>query len=200
MNWISNLLHHSLIVDTCSLIVAQQAHLTGQLQRNFLKYDPKNLRGKTTSCKFFNCHNKISKMSFLCTTLVFSQMSETLIAIIDIVSGTLQATQCSSFSRNGVDFSEITVNQGWIKNRLPVLFRIDSFKTQIDYRQFQKILLVIDSFGPNRCGKYGLKSFGILGFSPHTHLSLLNIESTMQVDDILRHCLKNIDLCFWKFW
>ena len=90
--------------------------------------------------------------------------------------------------------------QGWIKSRLPVVFRTDSFKTPIDSRQFQKFLLVIDSFGPNRCGKYGLKSFGILGFSPHTHLSLLYIESAMRVDDILQHCLKNIDLCFWKFW
>ena len=60
--------------------------------------------------------------------------------------------------------------QGWIKSPLPVLFRTDSFKT---HRQFQKSILVIDSFGPNRCGKYELKSFGILGFSPHTQLSLL---------------------------
>ena len=98
----------------------------------------------------------------------------------------------------------------WFDNILPTLLEkywlmfleilIDSFKTQIDYRQFQKFLLVIDSFGPNRCGKYGLKSFSILGFSPHTHLSLLYIESAMRVDDILQHCLKNIDLCFWKFW
>ena len=43
--------------------------------------------------------------------------------------------------------------QGWIKSSLPVLFRTDSFRTQIDYRQFQKFLLVIDSFGPNICGK-----------------------------------------------
>ena len=58
---------------------------------------------------------------------------------------------------------EANVNQGWIKSRLPVLFRTDSFKIQIDYRQFQKFLFVIDSFRPNTCGKYVLKSFRILG-------------------------------------
>ena len=36
---------------------------------------------------------------------------------------------------------------------MSVLFRTDSFKTQIDFRQFQKFLRVIDRFGPNRCGK-----------------------------------------------
>ena len=55
---------------------------------------------------------------------------------------------------------------------------------------FLKIL--IDSFGPNKCGKYGLKSFGILGFSPHTLLSLLYIESAMRADYIFQAMLKNI--------
>ena len=97
-------------------------------------------------------------------------------------------------------FSTRRLIQGWIKSCLPVLFRTDSFKTEIDNRQFQKSLLVIDSFGPIRCGKHGLKSFGILGFGLHTHLSLLYIESAMRVDNFLQHSLKNIDLCFWKFW
>ena len=39
------------------------------------------------------------------------------------------------------------------KKPLAGLFRTDSFRTKIDHRQFQKFLLVIDSFGPNRCGK-----------------------------------------------
>ena len=65
--------------------------------------------------------------------------------------------------RRLVSIDTLTI-QGWIKSRLLVLFRtdsfkthIDSFKTHIDYRQFQKFLLVVDSFGPNRCGKYVLK-------------------------------------------
>ena len=49
------------------------------------------------------------------------------------------------------------------KSRVFVLFRTDSFKTHIDYRQCQKFLLVVDSFGPSRCGKYVLKSFRIFG-------------------------------------
>ena len=36
------------------------------------------------------------------------------------------------------------------------------------YRQFQKFLLVIDSFGPNRCRKYVLKSLRILGQRKYT--------------------------------
>ena len=43
--------------------------------------------------------------------------------------------------------------QGWIKSCLPGLFRPDSFRTLIYYRQFQKFLLVKDNFGPNRFGK-----------------------------------------------
>ena len=36
------------------------------------------------------------------------------------------------------------------------------------YRQFQKFLLVIDSFGPNRCRKYVLNSLRILGQRKYT--------------------------------
>ena len=45
------------------------------------------------------------------------------------------------------------MDQGWIKSRLPGLFRPDSFRTLMYYRQFQKFLLVTDNFGPNRFGK-----------------------------------------------
>ena len=55
--------------------------------------------------------------------------------------------------RNYSRYRRIICTQGWIKSRLSVLFRTDSFRTQIYYRQFQKFLLVIDSFRPNRCGQ-----------------------------------------------
>ena len=55
--------------------------------------------------------------------------------------------------------------QGWIKIRLSVFFRTDSLRTQTDYRHLQEFVLVMDSVGPNRCGKYVLKSFRILGQS-----------------------------------
>ena len=60
---------------------------------------------------------------------------------------------------------------------------IDSFEDFLvdQDRQFQKFLFVIDSFGQNRCGKYGLKSFGILCFSPHTHLSLLLLKAQCEL-------------------
>ena len=92
------------------------------------------------------------------------------------------------------------IRQGWIKSRLPVLFRTDSFKTQIDYRQFQKFWLVMDSFGPNRWEKYELKSFCILIYQPlHTPESLLYWKSNASwwYSSTL---LENIELCFWTFW
>ena len=70
------------------------------------------------------------------------------------------------------------------------------------YRQFQKCLLVIDSFGPNRCGKICtevLSHFKKLWWrgnkSTHTH-TWVSLKHTMRVDDILWHCLENVDLCF----
>ena len=102
--------------------------------------------------------------------------------------------RCSSNSQNldiaKIDYSKVltlTINQGWIKSRLPVLFRTDSFRTKADlYRQFQKFLLVIDSFGPNICKKYMLKPFCILDQK--------NIEQAiLGVNDI---CPKSVDFMF----
>ena len=97
-------------------------------------------------------------------------------------------------------FIGLQLIQGWIKSRLPVLFRTDSFKTHIDYRQFQTFLLVIDSFGLNRCGKYVLKSFRILINQPaHTSESVLYWKSNASwwYSSTL---LDNIELCIWTFW
>ena len=71
---------------------------------------------------------------------------------------------------------------------MSVLFRTD----RIDYRQLQILLLLIDSFGPNRFGKICAEVLShftnydgeVINHS-HTHLSLLYIEIAMRVDDIL---------------
>ena len=93
------------------------------------------------------------------------------------------------------------LSQGWIKSRLPVLFRTDSFKTKKDSQTVSEFFYFWYSFEPNRCRKLWRRG----NKSTHTHTSVSFIcKAQCESMIFFTIALKMLTLCFdrqfWRFF